>query len=138
MRRPSVLKGDRIKLHPHSVGDGVWFKGIVQEVRAASVLIMFHNSFPYEPSALYDVQFVLNPVPFRRMLQALKVHPKRPDVLFPRPDDMRANHDTAQPSNDHEMELYNHLLNSNAEQLQAVKKVTELPPGSPPFIIFGP
>lgn len=72
------------------------------------------------------------------MLQALKIIPRRSEVLFPLVSDVAPNTNITWPTTESEIQLYNRLLESNAEQIQAVKKVTQLSPGNPPFIIFGP
>lgn len=130
--------GDRIKLHPHSVEEGVWFEGFVHDVFIASVLISFPNSLPYNPDALYDVKFMLNPVPFQRMLHAIQTTPKRSNILFPTPEDIVATANPIQGDEEVELELCNKIIGSNVEQLQAVKRVLQLPRGSPPFVVFGP
>ncbi|KAG9079103.1 hypothetical protein FS749_008829 [Ceratobasidium sp. UAMH 11750] len=137
-KRPSVLKGDRINVHPHSEPDGVWFTGIVHDVRLLAVWISFHPSFPYRQSATYDIEFVLNPVPFRRMIQAVNTSDPRTDILFPSLADLPADPELQEVHEGQAIRPYNHLLNTNEEQLQAVRRVTNLPAGGPPFIIFGP
>ncbi|KAF8749136.1 P-loop containing nucleoside triphosphate hydrolase protein [Rhizoctonia solani] len=56
--------------------------------------------------ALYDVQFVLNPVPFQRMIQALNVTPKRLEILFPQVEDVTASSIAVQNLEEPEIELY--------------------------------
>ncbi|KAG9074399.1 hypothetical protein FS749_014055, partial [Ceratobasidium sp. UAMH 11750] len=95
-KRPSVLTGDRINVHPHSQPDGVWFSGVVHEVQLSVVRISFHSSFPHQQSALYDVDFILNPVPFRRMFQAVNIPNPRTNLIFPSLADLHVN-DGLQP-----------------------------------------
>ncbi|KAG8756229.1 hypothetical protein FRC12_010636 [Ceratobasidium sp. 428] len=137
-KRPSVLSGDRINIHPHSQPDGVWFKGIVHEIQLSKVRISFHPSFPHHPSATYDVEFTLNPVPFRRMVQAVSVPNPRTNIIFPSPEDLHSDVGVQSVQSNQPARVYNRLLNTNNEQLQAVRCVTELRSGSPPFVIFGP
>ncbi|KAG8729320.1 hypothetical protein FRC11_009061 [Ceratobasidium sp. 423] len=137
-KRPSVLKGDDIKIHPHSKPDNVWFRGIVRSTEESTILISLHRDFPYDLAARYDVQFVLNPVSFRRMIQALEMPEKRPNILFPRVEDMEGMSNVAQNPDEQDIILCNHIIGSNAEQRNAVRQVIRLPPGSPPFIVFGP
>ncbi|KAG8705367.1 hypothetical protein FRC11_009093 [Ceratobasidium sp. 423] len=136
--RPSVIERDSIKIHPHSEPEKVWYKGIVVEVGTTDVLVAFNKRFPHSPGALYDVQFVLNPVPFQRMIQALAMNTKRRKILFPQVGDVTASPITTQHSEEPEIELYNRIIGSNEEQRNAITRVIRLPPGSPPFIIFGP
>ncbi|CAE6495202.1 unnamed protein product [Rhizoctonia solani] len=136
--RPSVIERDRIKIHPHSEPEKVWYKGIVIDVGTTDVLVTFHKKFPHSPGALYDVQFVLNPVPFQRMIEALAMNTKRPEILFPRVEDITTSSIATQHLEGPEIELYNPVIGSNEEQRNAITRVIRLPPGSPPFIIFGP
>ncbi|CAE6366471.1 unnamed protein product [Rhizoctonia solani] len=137
-KRPSVLKGDRIKIHPHSEPENVWFRGIVRAVEGTTVLLSLHRSFPYDAEGLYDVQFSLNPIPFWRMIEALDVKEKRSNILFPRVEDMGGMTSVAQATEEQDMVLYNPILGTNLEQRKAVIQITRLPPGSPPFVVFGP
>ncbi|CAE6460524.1 unnamed protein product [Rhizoctonia solani] len=73
-----------------------------------------------------------------RMIQALSVIPKRPEILFPQVEHVTASSIATPNLEDTEIELYNQIIGSNEEQYSAVSKVVGLPPGSPPFIVFGP
>ncbi|KAJ1307031.1 hypothetical protein OPQ81_008010 [Rhizoctonia solani] len=137
-KRPSVIVGDSINVHPHSEPDAVWYRGVVREIETTTVLVVFNKKFPQTPGALYDVQFVLNPIPFRRMIQALGTNTKRPEILFPQVEDVTASSIALQDLEESEIQLYNHIIGSNEEQRNAITKVIRLPPGSPPYIIFGP
>ncbi|CUA74319.1 hypothetical protein RSOLAG22IIIB_11143 [Rhizoctonia solani] len=137
-KRPSVIVGDRIKVHPHSEPEKVWYQGVVREIETATVLIQFNSRFPHAPGALYDVQFVLNPVTFKRMIQALSVEPKRREILFPQTADVTTSSMAAHDLGGPEIDLYNRIIGSNEEQRNAITKIIRLPPGSPPYIIFGP
>ncbi|CAE6499995.1 unnamed protein product [Rhizoctonia solani] len=137
-KRPSVIVGDKINVHPHSAPEKVWYRGIVHEIETGTVLVAFNKAFPHNPGALYDVQFVLNPVPFKRMIQALSLETKRSEILFPKVEDVTAASFETQSLDDTEMELYNDIIGSNEEQRNAINKVIHLPPGSPPYIVFGP
>ncbi|KDN33454.1 hypothetical protein RSAG8_13456, partial [Rhizoctonia solani AG-8 WAC10335] len=117
--KPLVLKGDRIKIYPHSKPENVSYRGTVRAIEGTTVLISVYGKFPYDSAGLYDVQFTLNPIQFQRMIQALNVKEKRSNVLFPRVEDMEGMSKVAQSAEEQEI-------------------VTRLPPGSPPFIIFGP
>ncbi|EUC55593.1 RNA helicase, putative, partial [Rhizoctonia solani AG-3 Rhs1AP] len=97
-----------------------------------------NRDFPYSSEERYDVQFVLNPVPFMRMIQAVNVKEKRSNILFPTTEDMEKMANTAENIEEQDIVLYNPILGSNIEQRNAVAQVTRLPPGSPPFIVFGP
>ncbi|KAG8750496.1 hypothetical protein FRC11_010342 [Ceratobasidium sp. 423] len=72
------------------------------------------------------------------MNDALGMNTKRSEVLFPELGNITASALTAQHTEEPEIELYNHTIGTNEEQRNAIAKVMQLPPGSPPFIIFGP
>ncbi|KAH7327649.1 P-loop containing nucleoside triphosphate hydrolase protein [Rhizoctonia solani] len=138
-KRPSVIVGDKIKVRPHTGNsDQVWFRGVVREAEATAVRVVFNRSFPHTPGTLYDVRFFLNSVPFRRIIQALNMDTKRPEVLFPQVNDITGLPIPAQNLEHPEIELYNNTIGANVEQRSAITRVIQLPPGSPPFIIFGP
>jgi helicase MOV-10 len=71
------------------------------------------------------------------MIQAIEITPKRDNIVFPTPNSMPTNTNSAAMLGIH-ASVYNHILDTNDEQLQAVRRVIDLPAGSPPFIIFGP
>lgn len=121
----------------HGSEKGRWFEGHVHFVRMASVGLMFHDSFRgHLPTHKYNVRFKLNRIPLRRQHEALSsaFNPER--ILFP-----RATH-VLMPMIPATVRMrtyvYNRLIADNAPQLQAVTSICQLPPGSPPFVVFGP
>ncbi|KAI0048937.1 P-loop containing nucleoside triphosphate hydrolase protein [Auriscalpium vulgare] len=134
-KRPSVLTGDRILVQRHGAATGKWFEGHVHTVRKEEVGLRFHGSFPI-PSAdqLHNVHFKLNRTPLRRQHQALDTAFIERRVLFPTQQHV----DGMVPSNVSMMNFYNGLLAGNAPQRAAVSAIVRLPPGSVPFVIFGP
>jgi helicase MOV-10 len=93
----------------------------------------FHKSFSITPSERVDVRFKLNRYPVRRQHQALNQEFKLMNVMFPTeahiPDTIPAVQGIS---------LHNQLIAENPRQLQAIVSIMNLPPGSAPFIIFGP
>lgn len=94
----------------------------------------FHQSFRgWSPSQKYSIRFRLNRIPFRRQHQAMNTEFGEARILFPAPS-----HLLEFPRNTPRIKLYNRLIESNAQQLQAVTSICFSPAGSPPFIVFGP
>ncbi|KAI0088906.1 RNA helicase [Irpex rosettiformis] len=139
-KRPSVLVGDNIRMqHTSSDPDtGKWYDGFVHVVHRDEVGMKFGASFHagHSASQRYRARFKLNRCPLRRQHQALDTafHPSR--LLFPEPSPL-----TAHPLLSSEAikpNIHNKLIASNPPQLQAIAAIASLPPGSLPFIVFGP
>ncbi|KAI0075956.1 P-loop containing nucleoside triphosphate hydrolase protein [Panus rudis PR-1116 ss-1] len=135
--RPSVVIGDRILVQRHGSAKGQWFEGHVHFVRLLEVGLRFHESFHgHTSSARYNVRFKLNRLPLRRQHEALRTAFAPERLLFP-----TAKHITQekyQINSELEDWIYNKLVAANSQQLQAIASITQLPPGSPPFVVFGP
>ncbi|GLB39145.1 putative helicase [Lyophyllum shimeji] len=136
-KRPSVLVGDRILVQPKGAREGHWFEGGVHAVRKEEVSLRFDRSFRgWSRDQLYNVRFKLNRYPVRRQHQALDSAFAEERVLFPNrthlPDGPYPKQANAR------LRVVNPLIGTNAPQLQAVISIVKQPPGSLPFIIFGP
>ncbi|PFH46787.1 hypothetical protein AMATHDRAFT_7405 [Amanita thiersii Skay4041] len=132
-KRPSVLIGDRILVQPHGGPEGHWYEGFVHFVRQKEIGLRFHQSFRgWNQQQLYHVRFKLNRIPLRRQHHAMDLVFQEDRVLFPL--------DTHVPARPRDLvsRLYNENIASNARQMQAVSSIVKLPPGSPPFVVFGP
>ncbi|KAH8102228.1 P-loop containing nucleoside triphosphate hydrolase protein [Cristinia sonorae] len=135
--RPSVLIGDRILVQRYGSEKGHWYEGHVHFVRQVSVGLVFHASFHgHTLTSKYNVRFKLNRNPLRRQHEALSsaFNPER--ILFPRASDILLN--APPPVDGFRHRLFNRLLADNTPQLQAVTSICHLPPGSVPFVVFGP
>ncbi|KAG8895100.1 hypothetical protein FRB99_000766 [Tulasnella sp. 403] len=115
----------------------LWFEGRVHTLRDKEVGLKFAPSFQYNMGDLLEARFSVGRVPMRRMHQALHcpffparvVFPEAKhiqDLKAPTPEDMRA------------VQVYNPHLATNEPQLKAVTAIVNRPPGSVPFVIFGP
>ncbi|KAJ2936839.1 hypothetical protein H1R20_g242, partial [Candolleomyces eurysporus] len=139
--RPSVLVGDFILVsHVDSsvpLKQREWFEGRVHDVRMNDVVLRFGDNFSIYRGSKFDVRFVLNRLPYRRMHHALvnKFTPSR--ILFPSPRDVNGMQKvtTQQKSEPH---LYNRELQTDEEQVEAIAAILNLRPGSVPFVVFGP
>lgn len=133
----STALGDRINIRPHvnTADKPEDFEGYVYVVRKEDVGLRFDPSFDlqHRPTHLYDAHFKLNRRLFRLQHQSLEAKfdlarllcPRVADVILVRPPDALTN-------------VHNHFIANNPAQLQAVSSIVGLPPGSPPFIVFGP
>ncbi|PPQ70505.1 hypothetical protein CVT24_013275 [Panaeolus cyanescens] len=143
--RPSVLVGDFINIsHAEPVdtlaapgAPRTWYQGRVHKVYEAYVSLRFGEGFSTYKGTKFDVRFVLNRLPFRRMHQVLinKSRPAR--FLFPTPD--LANGMTPVTAAQlMDINPYFRALKGDPEQLETVATILHQKAGSPPFIIFGP
>ncbi|KZV82088.1 P-loop containing nucleoside triphosphate hydrolase protein [Exidia glandulosa HHB12029] len=130
--RPSVIVGDSIRARASGTKDR-WFQGRVFAVLLDEVKVKFHGSFDEAIAANADVQFELNRLPLRRMHQAIDVQLPSTRILFPAEAHIQGTGDPGslpQPCN--------RKIAGNEQQLHAVARITNMPPGSPPFVVFGP
>ncbi|KAG5651196.1 hypothetical protein H0H81_009525 [Sphagnurus paluster] len=135
--RPSVLVGDRILVQKKGAQQGHWFEGGVHNVRKEEVNLRFNNSFGgWSRDQLYNVRFKLNRYPMRRQHQALDSAFAEERLLFPLPDHLSTRPYPKQ--NEVRLRPVNPLIGMNPPQLQAVISIVKQPPGSLPFVIFGP
>ncbi|KAI3612884.1 rna helicase [Moniliophthora roreri] len=133
-KRPSVLVGDRILVQRNGSLRGHWFEGGVHVVRREEVALKFHFSFPPgSPTDRYSVRFKLNRIPLRRQHHALDAVFTQDRVLFP-----SHVHLPTVPFPPLGNRTFNALIATNARQMQAVTSIVRMPPGSVPFVIFGP
>ncbi|EIW74374.1 RNA helicase [Coniophora puteana RWD-64-598 SS2] len=133
-KRPSVLVGDRILVHRHGDPDGKWYEGGVHVVHKEEVGLKFGADFKrtWTVAQPYVVRFKLNRYPVRRQHQALDTAFAVDRLLFPVLDHVL-------PFNPgRAFRPFNPLIARNPPQLLAVTSILRQPPGSSPFVIFGP
>lgn len=133
--RPSVLVGDFILVKRHE-GSDTWYKGCVHEVMADSVSLRFDEAFTAIKGSKFDVQFLLNRLPFRRMHQALTARSDTRRLVFPEHQHVKASPVTVEEIAS--IKPFNRRIGENPEQLTAVASIVNQPPGCVPFLIFGP
>ncbi|KAF8869388.1 P-loop containing nucleoside triphosphate hydrolase protein [Infundibulicybe gibba] len=132
-KRPSVLVGDRILVQAVGATTNRWFEGHAHVVRKEEVGLRFHSSFAgWSPQQKYTVHFKLNRIPMQRQHQALDTAFTQDRVLFP------AQHHVPRVIRTLPPRVYNPLIAANPPQIRAVKSIVNQPPGSAPFVIFGP
>jgi len=135
--RPSVLVGDYILVKHTDSSDPVWHRGCVQHVYEMRVSIQFDEKFSVYKGNKFDVRFVLNRVPFRRMHHALANKNNQARLLFPSAIHLRSAGRTTMQQRA-SVNTINRNIGEDEEQLEAVTAILNLPPGSPPFVVFGP
>ncbi|KAF9260601.1 P-loop containing nucleoside triphosphate hydrolase protein [Marasmius fiardii PR-910] len=137
--RPSVLVGDFILVRQKNATDKTWFEGRVHQVHESHVSLRFGDNFSTYRGTSFDVRFVLNRLSFRRMHAAVTNNNNPERLLFPGPAHLRQkqNKPVSQQQMD-EITPINRLIGEDPEQLQTVAAIVNLPPGSVPFVVFGP
>jgi len=129
------MAGDRILVQPHGAPEGHWFEGYVHIVREKEVGLRFNKSF--KTSQLYHVRFKLCRINFRRQHNALDENFHEDRILFP-----NVTHSSAlsreRGASKGKSRYYDHNIATNPQQELAIRSITRLPPGSPPFVLFGP
>ncbi|KAL4254212.1 DNA2/NAM7 helicase family protein [Pleurotus pulmonarius] len=131
-KRPSVLVGDRILVQEQGAQHGRWFEGGVHKVLRDEVSLRFNASFKHAPGQTFHVHFKLNRFPLRRQHLAMDTAFTSDRILFPAPAHILPQ--LAIPS----LKFVNPLIGNNPAQRQAVTSIVRQPPGSPPFVVFGP
>ncbi|XP_006149666.2 helicase MOV-10 [Tupaia chinensis] len=138
--RPSVLRGDHLfatltsEIHQENP---VTYKGFVHKVELDRVKLSFSPSLlsRFVDGMTFKVNFTFNRQPLRVQHRALELTGRWPlwPMLFP-----VASHDVPLLPPDTKFKLYDRSLESNPEQLQAMKHIVTGTTRPAPYIIFGP
>ena len=133
--RPSVLIGDEILVQPvDAVQGGKWYSGFVHMIERDEVGLRFGRGFRApNPDDRFYIRFQYNRIISRREHQAIKANPPVHRLQFP-----LLTHVKLPIPLQGEIVSYNQNIETNPAQKQAVSSIVRLPPGSPPFIVFGP
>lgn len=139
--RPSVLVGDYILVsHSDSGDDGTsrnWYEGRVHNVLLDRVSLRFGDEFSIYKGNKFDVKFVLNQLPYRRMHQALSNSFKPARLLFPGPEHLRGAKRVTRAQINMIVPI-NRVLRDDDEQMETIAAILNQKPGSVPFVLFGP
>ncbi|KAF9057134.1 RNA helicase [Panaeolus papilionaceus] len=139
--RPSVLVGDFINVSHTEPEDSVarrtWYQGRVHKVYESHVSLRFGEGFSTYRGTKFDVRFVLNRLPFRRMHQVLVIKTRPARFLFPTPE-LAIGMRSVTAAQMEDVNPYFRSLKEDDEQLETVTAILNQKAGSPPFIIFGP
>ncbi|KAF9653722.1 P-loop containing nucleoside triphosphate hydrolase protein [Thelephora ganbajun] len=134
-KRPSVLIGDEILVQPTGAAQGgKWYSGFVHIIERDEVGLRFGRGFQnFNPGERFYVRFKYNRIVSRREHQAIKATPPVHRLQFP-----LLTHVKLQTALQGAIVIYNPDIETNPAQKRAVSSIVRLPPGSPPFIVFGP
>lgn len=136
-----MLVGDYILVsHTDSADDRAprtWFEGRVHNVLQHSVSLRFGDEFSVYKGTKFDVKFVLNQLPYRRMHQALSNSFNPARLLFPGPEHLRGAKRVTQAQINMIVPI-NRVLRDDDEQMETVAAILNQKPGSIPFVLFGP
>lgn len=135
--KPRLLVGDKLLLC-NLEGEEVWHEGIVHVVDFQEVVLRINTKFKLRKSGdPVNVRFQINRMPWRRRQQAVTLVDNQSRLLFPNAQDAaRLHRPTAA-----DMEAFGFedpWLTDNYEQKSVVTAIVNSPPGSVPFIVFGP
>lgn len=134
-KRPSVLIGDEILVQPvEAAQGGKWYAGFVHTIERDEVGLRFGHGFRIrDPNERFYVRFQYNRIVSRREHQAIKATPPVHRLQFP-----LLNYVKPPTALQEAIVTYNRDIETNPAQKRAVSSIMRLPPGSPPFIVFGP
>lgn len=138
--RPSVLRGDHLfavlSAESH-LEDRITYKGFVHRVELEHVKLSFPSSLldRFVNGLTFNVNFTFNRQPLRVQHRALDLtnHSPLEPVLFP-----KAAREVPLLPPDFTLNLYDRTLESNPEQLQALKHIVRGTTRPAPYIVFGP
>lgn len=134
--KPRLLVGDKLLLC--NSGEQVWHEGIVHIVAFQEVVLHINSKFRLRGSNdPVDVRFQINRIPWRRRQQAVTLSDNQSRLLFPNVQDAAP----LRLPTVVDMEGFTFedpCLVDNDEQKSVVVAIVKAPPGSVPFIVFGP
>lgn len=129
-----MLIGDEILIQPAGAAQGKWYSGFVHTIERDEVGLRFGRGFQTrDQNERFYVRFKYNRIVSRREHQAIKAIPPAHRLQFP-----LLTHVKPLIALEGVIETYNPDIETNPAQKRAVTSIVRLPPGSPPFIVFGP
>lgn len=130
-----MLVGDEILLQPAGAGpSGKWYSGFVHTIERDEVGLRFGRGFQaLNINERFYVRFKYNRIVSRREHQAIEATPPVLRLQFP-----VWSHVKPQTMTQGTIVTFNPDIETNPAQKRAVSLILRLPPGSPPFIVFGP
>ncbi|GAA5915361.1 hypothetical protein JCM6882_000232 [Rhodosporidiobolus microsporus] len=135
-KRPSVLRGDRIRVRG-SGSTGKWYEGLVVAVELTRVGLRFNGLFNPGPLATFDVQFLSSMIPTRRQIHALSQVLPREELLFPIPGATYPGRPAIHDISTHHP-FFSLPIAGNPQQREAVLSIFFRSHGKAPFVVFGP
>lgn len=138
-KRPSLIKGDVVKIRLH--GEETGYKGMIKTVNNLTIWIQGVNTEIIEfvsehPYTEIDVSFQLGRLPYERMHSGVDrcVDSGMVDYLFPE----NILHGPYASSIHHLNEFFNRSISTNPEQRNAVENIVFRRYNNGPYIVFGP
>ncbi|KAF9486245.1 RNA helicase [Pholiota conissans] len=139
--RPSVLVGDFVLVsHTESaetLNKRTWYEGRVHKVYENHVSLHFNDGFSTYRGTKFDVRFVLNRLPYRRMHQAVTNKNDQSRILFPEPKHIQGVQRVPLEKIVGLVPFYR-PIGEDEEQTETVAAIVDQKPGSVPFVVFGP
>ncbi|KZT64423.1 P-loop containing nucleoside triphosphate hydrolase protein [Daedalea quercina L-15889] len=134
---PTLRVGDKLLVCKYEAAE-VWHQAIVHEVQPEGVVLHINPKFSLRSSREpVNIRFQLNRMPWRRRHQAVALDDRQARLLFPAVEDASLlRHPTAADID--AFQFKDTSLVDNYEQKVVVSAITNAPPGSVPFVIFGP
>jgi helicase MOV-10 len=131
------LVGDYIQIRRPGADSEPWYEGVVHAVFGKRVSLRFPDNFSTYRGNRFDVRFVLNRLPMRRMHQAVEVRGLQARVLFPT---AQHNAPSSPPtlSQTGAVALVNRIIGGDEEQMTTILSIMNRMAGSIPFVLFGP
>ncbi|KAI5120114.1 hypothetical protein M0805_002198 [Coniferiporia weirii] len=132
--KPKVVVGDTMLFQHIDSSDKTWYQGVIHEIdKKTNFKLRFDSAFSTYRGKKFDVQFVLNRVPFRRAHQAITNSFSLRRLLFPGINDKKL----ATVSGE-EFSFFERRVGNNFAQRDVVETVLAMEPGCSPLVIYGP
>ncbi|KAH9829555.1 P-loop containing nucleoside triphosphate hydrolase protein [Rhodofomes roseus] len=137
--KPTLRVGDTI-LVCKSDGSNTWHEAVIHQVNLVDVILRINPQFKLFPgrrAGKIDVKFQLNRMPWRRRQHAVLLDNNQARILFPTPEHTE---DLRRPTAEDidALSFDDATLIDNYEQKEVVAAIVNAPPGSVPFVVFGP
>ncbi|KAH8112754.1 P-loop containing nucleoside triphosphate hydrolase protein [Phellopilus nigrolimitatus] len=131
-----VLVGDTLLFQHSDSSDETWYQGVIHAVEGqykTIVKLRFSESFSVYRGKNFNVQFVLNRIPFRRSHQAVSDNYSLRRLLFPGINDKKINSISGEA-----LAFFDRRIGQNSAQKDVVDTVLAMVPGCSPLVISGP
>ncbi|KAF7378134.1 RNA helicase [Mycena sanguinolenta] len=134
--RPCVIVGDFILVRFNYIPVPTTAGGLKDAFTKFTRIAWVHRFSTYKGTK-FDVKFTLNRLPHRRMHYALTNSFKESRIFFPRAEHLLRNQKVSTLQRN-SLSPANRRIVEDPEQFETVVAIVHQPPGSPPFVVFGP
>ncbi|TFK61423.1 P-loop containing nucleoside triphosphate hydrolase protein [Pluteus cervinus] len=142
-RQIGLLVGNFVQVsHSNEVDDPTngkerkWYEGRIQRINEERIALGFGEGFSTYRGNIFDVRFVLNRMPHRRMHYAIRDSYPLDRLVFP--GYLHQSGINMLPNQMAGLSYIDEEMVDNEEQKEAVTAIVNRQPGTVPFIIFGP